>query len=427
MPCPVRIAVAFAAVVVVATDAHAATINVTSSSAGSNVTSGCALRDAIQAVNTLAPVGKCPAGEGGNVVNTIDIQVDTIDFSAVDPNSAGAVLPAVVAGRYLNIFGNPQTRTFLLASGCGSFSYGARLLEVKSGAVVFVADVDFANGCPSPADALGGVGGAVANYGTLYLTRSHLLNNMASPLGALSPGAAVYSGPDAQFSASNVDFESNTGDGALYVDVDADQGYAAVDGSVFAGNTGSAIHNLGVAMVSNSTFADNSGLLNNDFVVAGGAVNNSGILDLSFASLLGNVYANAAIPSTQLDIGANGTAFIRSTLFGSPASQTSVNCEIADGAGVYWYGVSISHDATCAGGSNLVNTDPLLDTALADNGGPTQTLKLLAGSPAFHRDADCLDAAGDPVTADQRGMARPALHCDAGAYNDTVFFHGFDD
>ena len=50
---------------------------------------------------------------------------------------------------------------------------------------------------------------------------------------------------------------------------------------------------------------------------------------------------------------------------------------------------------------DLINTDPLLGP-LANNGGPTQTMALLPGSPAI--DAG-VTVAG--VTTDQRGVLRP--------------------
>ena len=49
---------------------------------------------------------------------------------------------------------------------------------------------------------------------------------------------------------------------------------------------------------------------------------------------------------------------------------------------------------------------------LADNGGPTLTLALLAGSPAIDAGSD-----GNCSPTDQRGEPRPAgLHCDIGAF-----------
>ena len=69
--------------------------------------------------------------------------------------------------------------------------------------------------------------------------------------------------------------------------------------------------------------------------------------------------------------------------------------------------------ATCdfAGIGDLQNTDPMLG-ALANNGGPTNTLALLAGSPA-------IDRMPPPCSTgvDQRGTSRPqAGGCDIGAF-----------
>ncbi|WP_345309022.1 choice-of-anchor Q domain-containing protein [Candidatus Villigracilis saccharophilus] len=60
---------------------------------------------------------------------------------------------------------------------------------------------------------------------------------------------------------------------------------------------------------------------------------------------------------------------------------------------------------------NIIGSDPLLGP-LANNGGPTQTMALLSGSPAINAgdDADC-------EATDQRGVTRPqGSHCDIGAY-----------
>lgn len=62
-------------------------------------------------------------------------------------------------------------------------------------------------------------------------------------------------------------------------------------------------------------------------------------------------------------------------------------------------------------GTSVNNTDPRIGP-LADNGGPTETMKLLANSPAIDKGDD--NAAPD---VDQRGVARPiGVHVDIGAY-----------
>jgi len=87
-------------------------------------------------------------------------------------------------------------------------------------------------------------------------------------------------------------------------------------------------------------------------------------------------------------------------------------------------GYNISDDSTCnfsATGSQN-NTNPGLSSAgLANNGGPTQTIALVAGSHAIDAIplAACTDQIGKRITTDQRGFPRPdgaESLCDIGAY-----------
>jgi CSLREA domain-containing protein len=68
--------------------------------------------------------------------------------------------------------------------------------------------------------------------------------------------------------------------------------------------------------------------------------------------------------------------------------------------------------ASCAPGpADRTATDPLLGP-LTDNGGPTDTFALLAGSPAIDAGAGC-----PPPATDQRGLPRPSgPACDSGAF-----------
>jgi hypothetical protein len=75
-------------------------------------------------------------------------------------------------------------------------------------------------------------------------------------------------------------------------------------------------------------------------------------------------------------------------------------------------GHNLASDSSCPFRlpSDLPGTNPRLGP-LANNGGPTDTLALLPGSPAINAggSADC------PAT-DQRGVPRPPGHCDIGAF-----------
>ena len=97
------------------------------------------------------------------------------------------------------------------------------------------------------------------------------------------------------------------------------------------------------------------------------------------------------------------------------ASSSGVNCDadIIDGGHNLQF-----PDTTC--GETILSLDPKLDPAgLTDNGGPTQTLALLPGSPAINA-GDPEVCAKPPVNGvDQRGYVRPGVghaQCSIGAY-----------
>jgi len=86
-------------------------------------------------------------------------------------------------------------------------------------------------------------------------------------------------------------------------------------------------------------------------------------------------------------------------------------------------GYNLSSDSTCnfSNTGDLNNTDPLLGP-LQNNGGPTETMALLRGSPAIDagNPIGCTDNLDHLLTTDQRGMPRPdhedTSGCDMGAY-----------
>jgi hypothetical protein len=86
-------------------------------------------------------------------------------------------------------------------------------------------------------------------------------------------------------------------------------------------------------------------------------------------------------------------------------------------------GYNLSSDGTCGliGPGDMQNTDPLLGP-LQQNGGPTQTMALLPGSPAIDagNPSGCTDSNSHLLKTDQRGMPRPDKEdtggCDIGAF-----------
>jgi hypothetical protein len=97
------------------------------------------------------------------------------------------------------------------------------------------------------------------------------------------------------------------------------------------------------------------------------------------------------------------------------ANSSGANC----GSGIIDGGHNLQFPGTSCG-ETIPSLDPKLDPAgLQDNGGPTQTIALLPGSPAINAgDADM--CANPPVNGiDQRGYVRPGTghsQCSIGAY-----------
>ncbi len=170
---------------------------------------------------------------------------------------------------------------------------------------------------------------------------------------------------------------------------------------------------IGQLTIVNSTISGNSGAF------AGGGIFNSGALVLSQSTVTGNsvdfgegggIYHqfNPGFSSTRIGnsiVAANtaGQGPDCSTPQGLPADVASLGHNLIGDV----QGCEIAFDAT-----DLVNVDAGIEP-LADNGGPTPTHALSAGSLA-------IDAGGPdcpPPDTDQRGVARPqGAACDIGAF-----------
>jgi hypothetical protein len=251
-------------------------------------------------------------------------------------------------------------------------------------------------------------GGAILNYGG-NLTLDHIVatGNSGSQgailnvAGALTLTNSMLTGNSASYYGGGVENSMGGPPGyptATILNSTISGNSAAVQGGGIANNTGT------MTLVNSTVAGNTSGYL-------GGGIFNGDTVTLSFTTVAGNA-------------GPYGSGFYTPgapfTMKNSIAAQNTGwgNC---DGA-VTSLGHNLSDDSTCAlsGTGDLNNTSAGLDVAgLANNGGPTQTLALTAGSTAVDAVplASCTDASGAPVTTDQRGIARPqGPACDMGAY-----------
>ena len=127
-------------------------------------------------------------------------------------------------------------------------------------------------------------------------------------------------------------------------------------------------------------------------------------------------YTNVTVTNNQTESGGqaggmflNDTTHFHNTIVaGNLVGATSSNCLINSTGLTSDHSLEGGTDCPFTDPSDKHSADPLLG-ALANNGGPTDTQALGAGSPALGGGANC------PAT-DQRGVARPANGCDIGAF-----------
>ena len=218
-------------------------------------------------------------------------------------------------------------------------------------------------------------GGISASNGTVILTNSTVSGNSSGRNGG---GIYAYSRP-VILSGSTVSANRSNGDGGgIY----SARGATEISNSTISGNTstGSNADGGGIATISGNVTLNSSTVTNNSSGGNGGGVysQNSGaspLLTVQNSIIAGNIATGAA-----------------NDLLPDPTSTLDIDFSLigdTTGSGV----------TAGTGTGNVLDANPLLGP-LQDNGGPTHTHALLAGSPA-------LDAGNSTLITDQRGLTRP--------------------
>lgn len=312
-----------------------------------------------------------------------------------------------------------------------------RVFQVDDGAVT-LAGMSIRNGSAfSGTNIHDNVGGAILNRSTLTVSNCVITGNMAlttdwgtnvNPSVSLGFGAGIFSDTGSELMLVNSTISGNQASAAgggictHYADL------VAVTGCTLSGNTAN---------------------------MQGGGVN--------FQGLTGT-FQNCTMSGNATPPEGPGSAYLLITFPGEHATLTLTACTVArnlgstngacalamvgdngctnrllstlvadnDGPNFFLDGNpvlrSLGHNLDSDGSSGLVNgaNGDLVGTAaspldpklapLQDNGGPTLTMALLAGSPALGTGA-CSDANGAPLPDDQRGFPRSHVTgCDIGAF-----------
>jgi len=256
------------------------------------------------------------------------------------------------------------------------------VFSVSTGVNFTVRNLTIANG-----NNRNGNGGGIYNGGgTATVSNSTFSGNSAG-----GGGGAIYNYPGTVTVTNSTFSDNNAGDGGGILN--AGDGSLTVSNSTFSGNSasdGGGIWNYdgGNLTVTNSTFSGNSA------VGGGGAIYNDWALTVTNTIL------------TNSTSGGNCGGY----------AVTDGGHNIDDGTTCGFTGTGCATTS----GSSFCSTKPQLDpVGLGNNGGPTQTIALLADSPAINAGNEAICAAPPVNNLDQRGYVRPGLgatNCSIGAY-----------
>jgi len=251
-------------------------------------------------------------------------------------------------------------------------------------------------------------GGAILATGIVSITESSFEGNSASAPTGMAGGGAIYGGTRVQISDSSFLANSVVGDdsygGAVFAGVGGAR--STVDGSTFAGNEADDPGSFGGAFrasspgldATNSTFTGNS---------AGAAPALSSSDDLTVT----NVTVSANPGTFDLDAGGVlriGNSIVDETGEACRAPLPASTYKVSLGGNVIANTTASDCDPFVGGGgapATKVTSASIALQALADNGGPTETMALGLASVARTSAGVNLLGAGPE---DQRGMARPA-------------------
>jgi hypothetical protein len=237
--------------------------------------------------------------------------------------------------------------------------------------------------------------GSNGGTGTLTVTASTFSGNTGTYGGAITSGSSIAT--------------VNEGTGTLTVSDSTFSGNSAVEGGAIA--SGLADDGTGTLTVTASTFSGNN-------ADDGGAIDNgdsggTGTLTVTASTFSGNNAADGG----AIDSGDNrghGTATVATDVFAGSSACDQNSSTWSD------EGYNVGTDSSCFDGGTGDATSSSLASelgALADNGGPTETIEPLPGNPAlgiipFSTSGLC------PVDQDQRGLRSPIVfkaNCNAGA------------
>ncbi len=334
--------------------------------------------------------GNSAGWDGGGIYAADTTTVSDSTFTGNSADASGGGIDNQYAG-ILTVTNSTFTNNSALQQGGGIVNFGVTLL---------VTDSTFTGNTASN-------GGGIFNYVdcTVTVTESTFIDNSTTDYNGVIPydiGGGIFNTGAATVSNSSFTENSSGSGGGIYNNSNST---LTVTNSTFNNNSatdGGGFYNFGTVTVTDNTFTSNSaadggGIYNSTYDDSTLTVNNSTFTGNS-ATSGGGIYnvGNLTLNNTIV-AGNTGTGTSDDDVSGTVSSTSAFNL-IGDGTGI----TNLNQLAQ----SNLIGTtadpiNPLLGP-LAYNGGPTQTMALLPGSPAINAGSNAL-AVDAQLTTDQRG------------------------
>jgi predicted outer membrane repeat protein len=386
-----------AALLALATDfAGAATITVTSLL---DDNAGCTLRNAVRSSSEGASVGGCAAGGASNTIVFASSGTITLNGAALN-----------IYHNSLNIVGNGAAATVIDAQNLN------HVFDNLDPGVPAAISIAWQNLTIKRGNATSAGVGAFSSAGAIFVdtrTTATLSNCVVSGNQAQSSGGAIENRGTLSINDCTFDSNAAAGQGGAIRNI----GTLSISGSTFStnnANSGGAIwHSSGSASqtltVTNSTFVGNSAATSGG-AIAADDTSSIGSVTLSHVTVTGNVSAGSG-GGVYTNNGAKFT--VDRTILALNSASTGPDCAAGAGnsltsAGYSVFGTLVGCPVTGPATNDVVAAPNL--GGLTNNGGPTQTVALLAGSVG-------IDIAPCSASVDQRGLARPfGAACDAGAF-----------
>jgi hypothetical protein len=369
------------------------------------------LRQAITAANSDATADTITFASGvtGQINLTGGGLTITHDLTITGPGATALVLNGNNATTILQVSGSTTVAVSRLGFASGRSSSSGEAGAIQNAGSLSVSDSDFGFNTATATGPNAG-GGAIQNTGTLTVTDSSFGSNAAGGAGSnvdlsgIGNGGAIDNA-GTSLTVSGSTFAQNTAGGNGGGGIDSGQG------------RGGAIFSSASMTITDSTFTANQ---------AGGTLAGGGLSGEGSGGAISVGASTAILVNDTIDANSLGSASLATSGAGIDSSGGTVTAQSTivsgnTGGANCHTSLAITSDHSLEGpagqtscGFDLASTDPLLQP-LADNGGPTQTQALGAGSPAI----GAVPVASCRTTTDQRGLPRPDSgdsRCDVGAY-----------